>query len=55
MRICILTRADIFPANHGAAVKITQTAQKLSLLEDQKYISSLLIEIFIGSVNEVFL
>ena len=26
MRLCILTRADLFPANHGAAVKIVQTA-----------------------------
>ena len=36
MRICILTRADLFPANHGAAVKITQTAKQLSILEGHK-------------------
>jgi MoaA/NifB/PqqE/SkfB family radical SAM enzyme/glycosyltransferase involved in cell wall biosynthesis len=32
MRVCILTRSDLFPANHGAAVKITQTARWLSTL-----------------------
>ena len=36
MRVCILTRDDLFPANHGAAVKITQTAKQLSLLEGEK-------------------
>ena len=30
MRCCILTRADLFPTNHGAAVKIIQTALALS-------------------------
>ncbi|NOY25970.1 MAG: glycosyltransferase [Oligoflexia bacterium] len=29
MRVCILTRGDLFPANHGAAVKIVRTAQGL--------------------------
>ena len=30
MRICLLTRADLFPTHHGAAVKIVRTAQHLS-------------------------
>ena len=30
MNICILTRGDIFPAQHGAAVKIVETARALS-------------------------
>ncbi len=30
MRICILTRGDLFPTDHGAAVKIVRTAQALS-------------------------
>jgi len=30
MRICIVTREDLFPAVHGAAVKIVQTARGLS-------------------------
>ena len=32
MNICILTRGDIFPTQHGAAVKIVETARALSLL-----------------------
>ena len=31
MRICLVTRADLFPTHHGAAVKIVRTAQHLSL------------------------
>lgn len=30
MRVCILTRGDLFPTNHGAAVKIVRTAESLS-------------------------
>ena len=30
-RVCILTRGDLFPTNHGAAVKIVRTAEALSL------------------------
>ncbi len=30
MRVCILTRGDLFPAHHGAAVKIVRTAEGLS-------------------------
>ncbi|MCK6504483.1 glycosyltransferase [Myxococcota bacterium] len=30
MRICILTRGDLFPTHHGAAVKIVRTAQHLA-------------------------
>lgn len=29
MRVCILTRGDLFPTQHGAAVKIVRTAQAL--------------------------
>jgi len=29
-RVCILTRGDLFPTNHGAAVKIVRTAEALS-------------------------
>lgn len=32
MRVCILTRGDLFPTNHGAAVKIVRTAEALSRL-----------------------
>ena len=32
MHICILTRSDIIPTDHGAAVKIVQTAYSLSRL-----------------------
>jgi MoaA/NifB/PqqE/SkfB family radical SAM enzyme/glycosyltransferase involved in cell wall biosynthesis len=31
VRICILTRGDLFPTDHGAAVKIVRTAEALSL------------------------
>ena len=31
MRICILTRGDLFPTDHGAAVKIVSTAAAISL------------------------
>ena len=34
MRVCILTRKDLFPTNHGAAVKIIETARALSVIED---------------------
>jgi MoaA/NifB/PqqE/SkfB family radical SAM enzyme/glycosyltransferase involved in cell wall biosynthesis len=30
MRICIVSRGDLFPTNHGAAVKIVRTAEALS-------------------------
>ena len=30
MRICIVTRGDLFPTDHGAAVKIVRTAESLS-------------------------
>ena len=30
MRVCILTRGDLFPTDHGAAVKIVRTAEALS-------------------------
>jgi len=30
LRICILTRGDLFPTDHGAAVKIVRTAEALS-------------------------
>ena len=30
MRICILTRGDLFPTHHGAAVKIVRTAEGLA-------------------------
>ncbi|MCB9764451.1 MAG: radical SAM protein [Alphaproteobacteria bacterium] len=32
MRIAIVTRGDLFPTNHGAAVKIVRTAEYLSML-----------------------
>lgn len=32
MRIALVTRGDLFPTHHGAAVKIVRTAQALSLL-----------------------
>ena len=32
LRVCILTRSDIIPSDHGAAVKIVQTAYSLSRL-----------------------
>ncbi len=31
-RVCILTRGDLFPTDHGAAVKIVRTAEALSRL-----------------------
>jgi MoaA/NifB/PqqE/SkfB family radical SAM enzyme/glycosyltransferase involved in cell wall biosynthesis len=30
LRICLVTRGDLFPPNHGAAVKIVRTAEHLS-------------------------
>ena len=30
MRVCIVTRQDLFPAVHGAAVKIVRTAEGIS-------------------------
>jgi len=30
MRVCILTRGDLFPTRHGAAVKIVRTAEQLA-------------------------
>lgn len=30
VRICLVTRSDLFPTNHGAAVKIVRTAQHLA-------------------------
>ena len=35
VRVCILTRGDLFPTNHGAAVKIVRTAEQLSLKTGQ--------------------
>jgi MoaA/NifB/PqqE/SkfB family radical SAM enzyme/glycosyltransferase involved in cell wall biosynthesis len=35
VRVCILTRGDLFPTNHGAAVKIVRTAEHLSLRSGQ--------------------
>ena len=35
MRVCLLTRGDLFPTNHGAAVKIIRTAEQLSLQSGQ--------------------
>lgn len=35
VRTCILTRSDLFPTNHGAAVKIVRTAEQLSLHSNQ--------------------
>lgn len=35
LRICILTRSDIIPTDHGAAVKIVRTAHSLSRLYNQ--------------------
>ncbi|MCB9744708.1 MAG: radical SAM protein [Alphaproteobacteria bacterium] len=32
MRVALVTRGDLFPTNHGAAVKIVRTAEYLSLL-----------------------
>ncbi len=32
MNICIVTRPDLFPTNHGAAVKIVETARAFALL-----------------------
>ncbi|MDP6932227.1 MAG: glycosyltransferase, partial [Myxococcota bacterium] len=34
MRVCIVTRGDLWPTNHGAAVKIVRTAEALSRLGD---------------------
>ena len=34
LRIAILTRGDLFPTDHGAAVKIVRTAEALSRLGD---------------------
>ena len=42
MRICIVTRADLFPTNHGAAVKIVETAKSLAkLTEDTCFIATM--------------
>ena len=35
VRVCILTRGDLFPTNHGAAVKIVRTAEHLALQTGQ--------------------
>ena len=40
MRICIVTRGDLLPANHGAAVKIVRTAEYLSLQGDEVFLVS---------------
>jgi MoaA/NifB/PqqE/SkfB family radical SAM enzyme/glycosyltransferase involved in cell wall biosynthesis len=34
VRVCILTRGDLFPTDHGAAVKIVRTAEHVSLAAD---------------------
>ena len=38
MKICIVTRADLLPANHGAAVKIVETARSFSVLGHDAFI-----------------
>ncbi len=38
MRIAIVTRGDLYPTNHGAAVKIVRTAEYLSLLGAEVFI-----------------
>ena len=35
MIVCLVTRADLFPPNHGAAVKIVETAKALSFLQEK--------------------
>ncbi len=37
MRVCIVTRKDLFPAVHGAAVKIVRTAEGLSQHTGESY------------------
>jgi len=38
LRVCILTRGDIFPTDHGAAVKIVRTAEALSAGDDPCFV-----------------
>ena len=38
MKICIVTRPDVLPTNHGAAVKIVETARSFSVLGHQAFI-----------------
>ena len=38
MRIAIVTRGDLYPTNHGAAVKIVRTAEYLSLLGAEVFV-----------------
>ena len=40
MKICIVTRADLLPANHGAAVKIVETARSFSVLGHDAFIAT---------------
>jgi hypothetical protein len=35
VRICIVTRADLFPTNHGAAVKIVEITKSLAKLTEK--------------------
>ncbi len=37
MKVCIVTRKDIFPAVHGAAVKIVRTAEGLSEISGESF------------------
>lgn len=38
MRVAIVTRGDLYPTHHGAAVKIVRTAEYLSMLGDDAFI-----------------
>jgi len=38
VRVAILTRADLFPTNHGAAVKIVRTAESLAARGDDVWV-----------------
>lgn len=38
MRIALVTRGDLYPTHHGAAVKIVRTAEYLSMLGDDVFI-----------------
>ena len=40
MNVCIATRSDLLPTNHGAAVKIVETARSFSLLGHDVFIAT---------------
>ena len=40
MNICIVTRADLRPTNHGAAVKIVETARSFAVLGHRAFITT---------------